>query len=110
MTFSASVVLRAFRKHCNSLGASMAKGGWKRNRRASRRFFIEELESRLAMAVDVGVVKDINVVPVDSWPTNFVRVADSVMFVCARPGSSRELWKSDTTTGGTSLVREINGS
>src|SRR5688500_6426390 len=43
-----------------------------------------------------------------SGPSNFLRYQDRLLFVAEKDGLGRELWTSDGTTAGTTLVKDIN--
>ncbi len=80
-----------------------------RSRSAFRKMMMESLDQRLAMAADFGLVKDINVQVDDlgSDPSNFTRVGTTAYFLASTPATGSELWKTDGTTAGTALVRDI---
>ncbi len=69
----------------------------------------EILESRRLLAVDVNFFKDINDVPVDVSlsPRNFTRVGPHVYFTATTYLHGTELWRTDGTAAGTSLVLDI---
>src|SRR6266545_454556 len=57
------------------------------------------------------LVKDINTTPdphPDSSPHNLLAVGNAFYFVADNGNSGAELWKSDGTPGGTTLVKDIN--
>ncbi len=57
------------------------------------------------------LVKDINTTPdphPDSSPHNMLAVGNAFYFVADNGNSGAELWKSDGTPGGTTLVKDIN--
>lgn len=73
------------------------------------------LDSKPANALTDGVpflVKDINTKftdgPWSSSPYNFVNIGGSTLFVADDGLHGRELWKTNGTEGGTSLVKDIN--
>src|SRR5438128_9153516 len=69
-----------------------------------------ELESRIVPSNTPELVRDINtsVLPTGSNPANFVNVNGIVFITANVPGYGVELWKSDGTFSGTTLVRDIN--
>jgi ELWxxDGT repeat protein len=84
------------------------RGPQQRKRAAIRRLVFENLHPRHALAADVQLVEDINLVPNESYPRTFVQVGDSLFFKTSKMNSSNSLlWKSDGTEQGTELVKEI---
>ncbi len=69
----------------------------------------ELLESRRLLAVDINPFKDINDQPVDVSlsPRNFTRVGPHVYFTATTYLHGTELWRTDGTAAGTSLVLDI---
>ncbi len=68
----------------------------------------ELLEARHALAVDIQLLSDINPIPQGSAPDNLLE-ANGVLYFAANGGSSGvELWKSNGTVAGTTLVKDIN--
>ena len=57
--------------------------------------------------VVVSLVKDINPT-VGSTPSNFTHVSGTLYFTADDGTKGEELWKSDGTAGGTTLVKDIN--
>ncbi len=74
-----------------------------------RKLRMERLEERTLLAADLTLLKDINSTPSTggSRPANFVEVGSVAFFTAASSTHGTELWKSDGTTAGTSLVKEI---
>jgi ELWxxDGT repeat protein len=75
-----------------------------------RLLHIEQLETRLPLAVDVSLVRDINSVP-ELWgsdPSNLTKIGNKLFFVATTNLSGQELWVSDGTPGGTTLVKDIH--
>ncbi|MGH7201479.1 MAG: ELWxxDGT repeat protein, partial [Planctomycetaceae bacterium] len=69
----------------------------------------EVLEDRtLLSGVDPVLLKDINQVTEDSWPSDWVDVNGTVFFTAEDGTTGRELWKTDGTAAGTVLVKDIN--
>ncbi len=58
---------------------------------------------------DVSLVRDIAIgtVPASSSPTSFVAAGDLVFFVASTAETGRELWRTDGTALGTTLVRDL---
>ena len=55
-----------------------------------------------------NMVKDIAVGSVYSSPSNLLNVNGTLFFRAAEGINGFELWKSDGTTGGTAMLKEIN--
>src|SRR5439155_25333606 len=70
-----------------------------------RRPQVERLEDRVTPSV--SLVKDINPLP-GGDPANLTVVGNTLFFTAADELHGRELWKSDGTTAGTVLVKDIN--
>ena len=71
---------------------------------------ITVLCTEVARAEGPYLVKDINDVTapyLDSEPGPFTSIGDVVFFAATTPAAGRELWKSDGTAEGTSLVKDI---
>jgi ELWxxDGT repeat protein len=71
---------------------------------------LELLESRQLLAADIGLVDDLNVLQSAgaSDPSEFVAIGDVMYFTATTPTLGRELWRTDGTSGGTSLVKDIS--
>lgn len=71
---------------------------------------LELLESRQLLAADIGLVDDLNVLQSAgaSDPGEFVVINDVMYFTATTPTLGRELWRTDGTSAGTSLVRDIS--
>lgn len=67
----------------------------------------ERLEARQLMAADVQLLRDVNQTPLDLEP-GFLGVAgDYAYFRAADNAHGSELWRTDGTTAGTQLVRDL---
>lgn len=79
-------------------------------RRATRAMRMESLESRAMLAADFQLVKDIYASQQASGltPSEFLEVGGIAYFSGTTPTTGRELWRTDGTAEGTSLVRDIN--
>ncbi len=81
----------------------------KRTQRRSRyRGLFETLENRQLLAVDFGLLADMNSQPSNfsSQPYKFAGVGDYALFVAYSDTHGDELWRTDGTQGGTFLVAE----
>lgn len=79
-----------------------------RKRQSLRRLVFESLHTRLALATDVQLVEDINLVPNESYPRSLVQIGDSLLLRTTKLNSSNSLlWKTDGTEQGTVFVKEI---
>ncbi len=67
--------------------------------------FVEPLEDRRLLAVDVALVRDLNLNTLDASPSNLVAVGAITYFTANDPAFGIELWKTDGTSSGTSLVK-----
>ena len=80
------------------------------NKSARRRLLLEPLERRDMLTTVVELVKDIS--PLRDTddvldPAIFTEVGASTFFIAASPTTGIELWKTDGTAAGTSIVRDI---
>src|SRR5689334_1450453 len=64
------------------------------------------LESRLLLAAQQ--VADLNMRPASSSPAQVTDVGSTAFFAAMNNGVGRELYKTDGTPGGTTLVKDIN--
>jgi ELWxxDGT repeat protein len=80
-----------------------------RRRRAGKRIQTEPLESRLLLAAEFNLVRDINLKlnPVGSKPSQLTTVGSTVYFVATSENHGTELWRSNGTSGGTVLAKDI---
>ena len=80
-----------------------------RRRRSGRRIQTEPLESRLLLAAEFNLVRDINLKlnSVGSNPSQFTTVGSTVYFVATTESHGTELWRSNGTSSGTVLVKDI---
>ncbi len=81
------------------------KNSLKRNLRA--RLQIETLEDRKLLTVDVAPLFDINAIVQSSNPSELIEVGGTVYFAATTDEHGAELWKSDGTSTGTVLVKDI---
>ena len=65
------------------------------------------MERRLALAVSPQLVLDINTTTLPSDPSDIVAVGSTAYFLADDGVHGRELWKSDGTAAGTTLVKDI---
>jgi ELWxxDGT repeat protein len=77
--------------------------------RQQRRRTLERLEARQLLAADISLVADLNatVLGAAADPRDFVQLNGTVYFSAASAASGRELWRTDGTAEGTSIVRDI---
>lgn len=68
---------------------------------------LEILEYRQLLTQTISMVSDINAVSTDFRPENFILVGNTTFFTATTPDSGTELWKTDGTTAGTVLVKDI---
>jgi ELWxxDGT repeat protein len=78
-------------------------------RKAHRSLRIERLERKQLLAIDLQLLKDIQTRPslVYSEPKDFVQVGSLTFFTAQTPTYGRELWRTDGTADGTSLVKDL---
>ncbi|MFN9606463.1 MAG: hypothetical protein ACK6A7_23900, partial [Planctomycetota bacterium] len=76
-------------------------------RKALRGLIIESLETRLPLAFDVQMIKDINTERPGSFPLQPVQVGTNLFFEASTHATGFELWKSDGTASGTVMVKDI---
>lgn len=74
--------------------------------RKNQKLLIESLEQRQVMAVNPLLI-EFSASPFTSAPQSFVEVNGTVYFQAATRGQGAELWKTDGTTAGTQLVKDI---
>ena len=69
----------------------------------------ERLEDRRVMAADFTLLQDINpgVAVSASVPYGMVSVGSTAFFAASTPANGTELWKSDGTTAGTLMVKDL---
>src|SRR5579862_6868235 len=67
-----------------------------------------ELATANAVTFTPSQVKDINLIHAGSRPLDLTPVGSTLFFSAYKPGIGRELWKSDGTSAGTVLVRNID--
>ena len=74
-----------------------------------RRLSFEPLEDRRLLSVGAQLVADINltVSPSASNPSSLVEMGGIAYFAASSPATGTELWKSDGTSAGTLLVKDI---
>ena len=70
-----------------------------------RRKAVQPLESRVMLSV--ALVNDINRITLPSDPQQFTEVNGTLYFTANNGLTGEELWKSDGTSAGTVLVRDI---
>lgn len=73
--------------------------------------FPEMLESRSLMAADFTLLQDINPGVADTAiaPYGMVSIGSTAFFAASTPANGVELWKSDGTTAGTVMVKDLIG-
>ena len=96
----------------NTLRASLVRKqsilGSIRGRRSSSRV-CQTLEVRALLSVDIAPIIDINQTANagSSAPQDLVDVEGTVYFIASTTATGAELWKSDGTANGTTLVKDI---
>ncbi len=83
----------------------------KQTRSTKRQLIIELLDARLPLAFDTQLVKDINTSPnvFPATPEEILQIGSTLYFTAKTPATGVELWKSDGTAVGTTLVKDIWG-
>lgn len=81
--------------------------GNENNRRSKRRSAPEHLESRLCLTAPAEFIADLNTRPVSAQASHFLPAEDFTYFVAHDALHGRELWRTDGTTEGTVLVKDI---
>jgi ELWxxDGT repeat protein len=76
-------------------------------RRRNRLFGIERFEPKIALTVTPTLVADINQTHLAGDPADFLIAGDVAYFTAFDPAHGRELWKTDGTSAGTSLVTDL---
>src|SRR6266851_8739515 len=69
---------------------------------------LEELEDRTLLSLSAVILKDINPGLADSSPREFVTLNKTTFFTADDGVHGTELWRTDGTRGGTSMVKDIN--
>src|SRR5437879_3554571 len=69
---------------------------------------VEQLEDRLLLSLSPHLLKDINPGAGSSSPAQFVDVGGTTFFVADNGKHGPQLWESNGTAPGTSLVKVIN--
>ena len=77
---------------------------------SNRPLALEQLESRCLLSVDLALLKDINAIKTTegSDPSGLVDVDGRVFFSADTPRFGRELWSTDGTEDGTTLVADLS--
>ena len=68
---------------------------------------MESLEPRRMLALTAELLHDTNTLHADAYPNNFTKIGDTAYFFANDAIHGYELWKTDGTSGGTSLVKDI---
>ena len=68
---------------------------------------MESLEPRRMLALTAELLHDTNTFHADAYPNNFTKIGDTAYFFANDAVHGYELWKTDGTSGGTSLVKDI---
>jgi ELWxxDGT repeat protein len=76
-----------------------------------RRLQVESLESRQLLAVDAQLIADLNLEPggsdTSSITTNSAQLGNVLVFTAETPTTGVSLWRTDGTTAGTELLKDI---
>jgi ELWxxDGT repeat protein len=78
-----------------------------RGRRRRRHITLEALEQRVALSLTPQMVMDINPGIAPSFPSSMVAIGSTAYFAADDGVNGGELWKSDGTAAGTTLVKDI---
>jgi len=81
------------------------RGGWRSSAKSA--LHIEPLEERRMLSVSASLLADLNVGVDPSSASDFVEAGGTTFFVAEDSLKGRELWKTDGTTEGTELVKDI---
>jgi ELWxxDGT repeat protein len=101
---------RRHRRRSRHPGPSRSNWSARRRRGARRRnrpLAIERFERKLPLTVTPTLVADINQVSLAGNPADFLVAGDVAYFTAFDPVHGRELWKTDGTTAGTTLVADV---
>src|SRR5688500_3712984 len=76
----------------------------------TKKLRFEPLEDRRMLAGDFELIKDVNVQPASysSFPRKFVALDDITLFIATTASEGIELWRTDGTPAGTTLVKDVN--
>src|SRR5262245_42969402 len=92
---------------CNSRRTAKHPGRISRAKPRQRRLCLEALEGRALLSLIPQMVLDINAVTFSSVPSELVAIGSTTYFIADDGVHGVELWKSDGTTAGTVLVKDI---
>ena len=84
------------------------KGNFSAAIESACRAVLEGMEPRWLLAAEL--VADVNVDTADAAPAQFVQFADMVLFDALDGANGRQLWRTDGTPGGTSVVKQISAA
>src|SRR5437762_1737579 len=97
-----------WRRWCNSIRSAKATGRASHAGPRRRHLCLEVLEDRVTPSLTPQMVLDINTSTQSSNPSAMVAIGSTTYFTADDGVNGRELWKSDGTAAGTTLVKDIN--
>jgi ELWxxDGT repeat protein len=98
----------SLRRWSETLRTAKRAGPGSRARRRRQLLDLEMLEDRITLSLTPQMVLDINTTLLASNPSEFVAIGSTAYFAADDGVNGIELWKSDGTAAGTTLVKDIN--
>src|SRR5262245_30853891 len=96
-----------WRRWCDSLRRAKPAGPISRARPRRQRLGLEALEDRVTPSLTPQMVLDISPGIASSYPSEVVAIGSTMYFSAYDDTHGRELWKSDGTVAGSTLVKDI---
>src|SRR5262245_51838587 len=97
----------SLRRWSETLRTAKRAGPASRARRRRQLLRLEVLEDRVTLSLTPQMVLDINTNTLSANPSQIVPIGSTAYFSADDGVNGRELWKSDGTAAGTSLVKDI---